>query len=303
MNLPTQAPAAIVIVNYGSHDLIERDFGSLDLASVNANIYVVDNFKSDADTRSINRICERHQWVLEINDCNEGFGAGVNRGVTRAQQEGCWAYLIVNPDVELTDSAMQALFAHLREEPNTVVSPLINRPDGRPWFAGGSLDMHTGAVRTSVPVDMSLPTSWLSGACLGITDQVWRNSGGFDENYFMYWEDLDFTARCRAAGADLAVDQDVVVTHDVGGTQGGVKSPMYTYYNCRNRLLYAAKWLSESQRKQWISSTGSRSYEILLRGAGRKALLHWTSVSAAARGTAAGLKIARRVPSPGGGRV
>lgn len=287
------ARAAIVVVNYGSHALIDKNFRSRDLIGLNATLYIVDNFTTPAERAAIAQVCDRDRWVLVPSERNEGFGAGVNRGVRQALSDGAQSLLIVNPDLEISDAVALQLLADVQQQPRRVVSPAIDSSAGKPWFRGGDLNVSTGAVRTSQSVDMSLPHSWLSGACVALDRSIWEASGGFDPDYFLYWEDLDFSQRCRRAGAQLALRSDLLAVHAVGGTQGHGKSPVYTYYNCRNRLLYAAKWLDTSQRRLWVRHTPSRSYEILLRG-GRRALVQWSQVSAALRGSFAGLRLARK---------
>lgn len=284
---------ALVVVNFASAALIDRNFAEIDLESFDAQLYVVDNFSTGAERGIIGTVCERHGWALVTSKKNVGFGQGVNIGVNSAIRDGATAALIVNPDVTMSTQVARDLLEVARTG-NVAVCPQINNPKGKPAFVGGDLDLATGLARTSKPVDMSLTTSWISGACLALSADLWRASGGFDPAYFMYWEDIDFSQRCRRAGASLVVRNDLTVIHSVGATQGSGKSALYTYYNCRNRLLYAANWLSATERKQWSKRTLSASYEILRRGNGRRSLFSWSQVNAAVRGSLAGLRILRR---------
>jgi len=133
---------------------------------------------------------------------------------------------------------------------------------------------------------------------------LWRTLGGFDARYFLYWEDVDLSWRARRAGADLAVVKDVTVFHDVGGTQkhgqdGSAKSPVYVYYNCRNRLVFAAQHLGRLDRTRWLLTSPRYAWAVLQRG-GRRALarsplrLIWAAVG----GTVAGAAYATGVLRP-----
>lgn len=290
MNRPQRS--AVVVVNYGSHALLERNFSRLDFNALGARVYVVDNYHDTHERDAITRACARQRWTLVANKANTGFGDGVNIGVTRALDDGARSLLIVNPDVTLTTEVAAELL-RATADGITAVCPRINDPTGRPGFVGGSLDLKSGMVRTSQPVNMAMRTSWLSGACIALSDSLWRSTGGFDPTYFMYWEDVDFSQRCRNVGATLLVREDLTVIHAVGGTQGHRKSALYTYFNCRNRLLYAARWLTPSQQWQWVRRTPSCSYEILLRGQGRRGLVNLPRLAAAIRGSVAGLIIVR----------
>ena len=67
------------------------------------------------------------------------------------------------------------------------------------------------------------------------------------------------------------VRNDLVVTHDVGATQGTGKSAVYLRFNSRNRLLFASKWLPKRIQRRWIRQTPAESYRVLVRaGADRR---------------------------------
>jgi GT2 family glycosyltransferase len=105
----------------------------------------------------------------------------------------------------------------------------------------------------------------VSGACLAITSQAWLALGGFSADYFMYWEDVDFCLRCQRAGGSIVLLDEVRVTHSVGGTQGTGRSRLYYYYNCRNRLVFAAKNLSGDQQLAWLLRTPSDLRKVVRR--------------------------------------
>jgi GT2 family glycosyltransferase len=110
----------------------------------------------------------------------------------------------------------------------------------------------------------------------------------------MYWEDVDFSVRAHRSGALLSLLTEVTVTHDSGGTQRSTsqplsKSPLYMRYNCRNRLVMAAKLIDPAWHRSWLIRTPSYAREVALRS-GRRALLRRPSlVLAAFVGTLEGL--------------
>ena len=99
---------------------------------------------------------------------------------------------------------------------------------------------------------------WVSGAVMTMSADLWRRVGGFDEDYFLYWEDIDFCRRVHEVGGTIRVDESVTAFHDEGGTQEGgrgrAKSETYYYFNIRNRSLYARKWLPPAARRRWLRS-------------------------------------------------
>ncbi len=276
----------IVVVNFASADLIERCLGPVDLPG--AQIVIVDNRSTDAERRSALALAKQHDWDLVLMPDNRGFGAGVNAGVRRAAELGATCYLLLNPDTIVSAETVDELRGAVIEAPGALVSPRLVDEQGRITFAGSVLDLRDGRVSSQAkwkPTPDRLP--WLTAACLAVHSDLWRSAGGFDETYFMYWEDVDFSERCRRVGATMVLRDDLVVVHDQGGTQGArrgrAKSSLYYYYNARNRMIYATRWLDRRGIRRWLWHTPAVTLEIFLRG-GRRQLIEspgraWAAVS------------------------
>jgi GT2 family glycosyltransferase len=200
----------------------------------------------------------------------------------------------------VTAEVVAELAATVRADHDVAVAPRIVRPDGSLWFGGGVISLDEARTRlvpdgAGAPVapDSSRTPPWLSGACFAMHRDLWTTVAGFDDDYFLYWEDVDLSYRVVKAGGRLAVRQDLVAVHDVGGTQHDVtqraKSSTYYYYSCRNRLVFAAKHLDRRDRRRWVRTTPADSRRVLLRG-GRRQLVAphrtlWPVVKGAAAGT------------------
>ncbi len=195
--------------------------------------------------------------------------------------------------------------------PLTLAAPTILRPDGSTWFRGSDLYLADGRIRSAArraqhPGQATEP--WLTGACLLVTDELWTRVGGFSDDYFLYWEDVDLSRKVVEAGGSLRVVEDAVAVHAEGGTQsaghesaGQAKSGTYYYHNIRNRLLYGARHLDAATLRRWRLLTPVIAYEVLLQG-GRRQFAHPVApVSAAVRGILDGYRLSggwRAVPSP-----
>lgn len=131
--------------------------------------------------------------------------------------------------------------------------------------------------------------------------ELWEELGGFDEEYFLYWEDVDLSVRATRIGAALIVETGATAVHDEGGTQHGheQKSDLYYYFNIRNRLLFAARNLPPADIRRWLRSTPAESWQILLRGGRRQFLRRTGPWRAALRGTRDGRRYARRALKAG----
>lgn len=269
----------VVCVNFGSADLLEADFGPL-VREARVTGVVVDNFSTLLERERIARLSEVWDWELVASD-NGGFGAGVNQGVLRALQLGCDTLVVINPDAQIPAQALDALINRVRDaaEP-TLAAPTVYRPDGSVWFAGADLYVADGRIRSRArQLADRERRPWVSGALFALTADTWQMVGGFDEDYFMYWEDVDFSWRLLESGGRLEVLEDIAAVHAEGGTQGvgqdksgGAKSSLYYRYNIRNRLLFAAKHLDSEGWNAWLRQTPRVSWEILLQGGRRQFL-------------------------------
>ena len=158
--------------------------------------------------------------------------------------------LLLNPDAVLDRKAVLSLLARAEREPRSLVAPVLTDSEGRVVADRAVVclaDWSMRSPRSSKPIPPGGTHPWLSGACLALSTRLFETVGGFDERYFLYWEDVDFSRRVVSSGGALVLAREAVAVHDEGGTQrdgdadaGPAKSDAYYYYNIRNRLLYAA---------------------------------------------------------------
>jgi GT2 family glycosyltransferase len=167
---------------------------------------------------------------------------------------------------------LSALVTTVRSHERALVAPRILRPDGG-VYSRGLTYLHradgTMSGRRTAPDDVP----WLSGACLALGAELWAGLGGFDEDYFLYWEDVDLSWRAVALGARLEVVDDAHVVHDEGGTQesrGRAKSETYYRYDIRNRMLFARKNLAPAEVRRWRRALPRAARAVALRGGRRQ---------------------------------
>jgi GT2 family glycosyltransferase len=284
----------VVVVSYGDPSVLLAN--PLLRASRDWHVVVVENFSTIDNRAAAQVLAVQHGWDLVEPRSNLGFGAGANLGFSRAAAVGSDVVLFVNPDATLDAGSATTLSTYVRAHPDTLAAPRIVRADGSTWFAGGTLDLHTGLTRTTGRSE-SLPTTvpWLTGACLAALADSWARRGGFADEYFLYWEDIDLSVRWARSGGALAVLDEARCTHAVGATQHttsvGAKSASYYYFNCRNRLLFARNHLTRGTRWRWALNALGYARAVLLRG-GRRQLVHpRQTIVPAIRGTLAGLRL------------
>lgn len=298
---------AVVVVNYGSSDLLAVNLVQLCEASPEVTVVVVDNFSTAGERSAVGALAVEQGWHLVELDENRGFGGGVNVAARKALDLGCRDLLVLNPDALIKREAMLTMARAIPVHRRAIAAPVIRTSEGRIWFAGIDLYLESGEMRrTKSRADFpnSLVEPWLTGACLWITREAWEAIGEFDESYFLYWEDVDYSVRARRAGCTLLLVEGAEAIHDEGGTQradgGGTtaKSMGYYYYNIRNRMLFATKHLDADGVRRWRRADLTQAWGVLLRG-GRRQFLHSAApIRAALRGIRDGRRIASQALRP-----
>ncbi|MFT7710507.1 glycosyltransferase family 2 protein [Clavibacter tessellarius] len=311
--MPRPAFLAVVVVNYGSADLVRENVLPLIERLDDALLVVVDNRTDDAERERVRELAAHPSTRVHgvYPDGNTGFGTGMNIGVDAARGLGAREFLLLNPDATIEPDQLAVLRRAVAADPLALVAPLILRPDGSTWFRGSDLYLADGRIRSAARRAQHPGLTvepWLTGACLLVTDELWTRVGGFSDDYFLYWEDVDLSRKVVEAGGRLRVVEEAVAVHAEGGTQsaghasaGQAKSGTYYYHNVRNRLLYGARHLDAAALRRWRLLTPVIAYEVLLQG-GRRQFAHPVApVSAAVRGIVDGYRLSggwRAVPSP-----
>jgi GT2 family glycosyltransferase len=179
--------------------------------------------------------------VLRTRD-NPGFGAAVNAGVAWLGP-GPWdALIVLNNDIEVASGYLDAAVAALRSPGVAVAAgPLyLDRPGGRLWYAGGSVNWVTGTVRQATSrtaASRGREVGFVPGAAFAVGPEAWRQSDGFDGSYFLYNEDVDFCLRLRRRGWRLLYTPTMVAVHRLGAVTGSAaRSPLYLELMAATRL-------------------------------------------------------------------
>lgn len=220
----TESNVWVVGVSYRSARLMIDCLRSLatERASpgVSLRAVVIDNASGDFPLLS-QAVAENGwgSWVeLILAPRNGGFGYGNNLGIQRALEHGADCVLLLNPDTQVRPGAVGSLAAFLRSRPDVAIAgPSFENVDGTEWpmaFRFPSIGTELCAAlgvglvtrllgdrtvaKRMPPVTQRV--DWVSGAAMMIRAEVFRAIGGFDEGYFLYFEETDFCFRAARAG-------------------------------------------------------------------------------------------------------
>ena len=299
---------AIVVVSYDSAALLERTLARVAEDSPEARIVVVDNYSTPEAREELVALASARGWEAVLPETNTGFGGGMNLGAARARELGADLLVLLNPDAVIARSDLIRLAARAHADRLALVAPVLKDSTGRIVSDGIVVCLADGSMRSRRsprPIPPGGTQPWLSGACLALSADLFEAAGGLDARYFLYWEDVDFSARVLAAGGSLDLARDAVAVHDEGGThsesqsqdsgqegsEDRSKSDIYYYYNVRNRLLYAGLHLDRATQRRWVATAGRAAREIVLRGGKRQLLRTRRPLVTAAQATRDGLRL------------
>lgn len=172
------------------------------------------------------RLARRLRDVRSIRlGSNMGFTGGNNRGIAQALESGCDYVWVLNNDTEVEADCLSRLIRLAEQEENVgcVGGKILHfdRPD-RVWFGGGTLSRlraigkHRGAgAMDDISEDSPEEVTFLTGCSMLLPADVLRTVGCFEEDFFIYLEDVEMSMRLRAAGYRLLYDPRARLYHKV----------------------------------------------------------------------------------------
>lgn len=264
---PVKPRVTLITVTYNSEAVVGRmlePFSSED----EVEIVVVDNGSVDGSTDLVRRVVP-DATLLECPD-NPGFAVAVNRGADAATGTHL---LLLNPDARISLADMWSCVELLEREPTLgVVAPHVQHPLGRRkameagrdatnwrmfnhWSGlsrlSGMTRLFEGMYLLDASVRASRDVDWVSGACLFVRTDVWRQLGGMSERWFMYAEDIEFCLRVLDAGFRVRLHLDARAEHAIGNSSASASRSsissawllnLYDLYKLRHRPSLVQSW-------------------------------------------------------------
>jgi GT2 family glycosyltransferase len=250
---------AVVIVNYNGERLLPECLAALRAQTLApAEVVVADNGSRDGSLALL-RAHHPNVGVLELGR-NHGFAGGANRGV--AATRAPWV-CVLNSDATPAPDWLERLTAAPRSATTWALgSVLVSASSGRIESAGDQYDPAGFAYKllrdrplSDLPAD-TYPVFAAPGAAPVFRRDVFEQLGGYEERFFLYYEDVDLAFRAVLAGYHALLVPDALVTHRLGATtRSHARARFYVARNsvwCAVRcmptaapLALARRWLSE----------------------------------------------------------
>jgi len=238
---------SILIVTYNSSDTIQACLESVFTACKDllAEVVVVDNHSSDGTAEILEQIIPEHVTLsLQMNRTNRGFAVGNNQALKLARGEHI---MILNPDTIVKPGTFAGLLSALRaDETIGAVAPQLQFPDGgiqrtcRRFPTHGDVIYHVLGLASLFPQSKhfngwkmgdfdhrsSQTVDQPAGAALLVRGELLRELRGFDENFPMFFNDVDLCKRIWEAGFEIWYLPAHVIQHLGGASVKQVKMQM-----------------------------------------------------------------------------
>lgn len=254
---------AVVTVTYSPGEVLSTFLDTLaDATKRTVHVVLADNGSTDGAPEEA--AATREDVTLLRTGGNLGYGRAANRGVRSLPPEYGWV-VVANPDIEWRPGSLDALLDAADRWPIAgSLGPLIHEPDGsvypsarlvpslgrgighallfrvwpgNPWTRGYRQSSLAIAERTA---------GWLSGSCVLLRRMAFEEVGGFDERYFMYFEDVDLGERLGKAGWQNVYIPTAEVVHLGGHATARTSQAMLAeHHRSTYRYLasrYSAPW-------------------------------------------------------------
>lgn len=208
----------VSVVSHGQNALVNALLGDLQRhAADRIKLLITENVPDAAPLATGGLSCS-----VEIiaNSCARGFGANHNAAFERCATP---YFLVMNPDIRVDSDFLAPLLPAFADPRVGVAGPLVRSPAGRTEDSVRRFPTAASLLR-KLFVDRAAPdyavgtepleVDWLAGMCMLFRSDAYRAVGGFDEGYFLYYEDVDICRRLHARGAAVLYEPRAAVIHD-----------------------------------------------------------------------------------------
>ncbi len=224
-----QKKVYIIIVNYKGKNSLNACLRSVYASDyLEKEVVVVDNASKDGSLEEAKKQFTRAHFI--ISEKNRGFASGANLGIRFALERTAEYILLLNNDAKLERKTLSKMMRFAEKLGPSIVSPKIVFPDGKEWFSGGKINwvrfrsQHKGYKANKKDQEN---TEYVPGCAMLIEKTLFSTIGLFDEQFFLYYEDVDFCLRAHKAKFPIKVLLTEKVFHEERSEKNQVKKVYY----------------------------------------------------------------------------
>lgn len=226
---------SFIIVNYKSRELLEKCISSIKRTAL--------SFSHETIIVSNDGEVFNFPEIKTINlENNLGFGVGCNAGAKIAQGE---ILCFLNPDIEIISNDFQKIISEFENDPKLgIIGPKLVTENNKvqEWGAGKEINFfdiignNLGFKRSRKiwTSEKRVECAWVSGACLFIKKNLFERLNGFDEKFFLYFEDIDLCKRIKKFGYKIIYFPKFVIKHFGGRSFENKKYQKKYYYSSQD---------------------------------------------------------------------
>lgn len=241
--MTSQPLITLSIVSHGDAEKITRLLASLQTHEQDISrfqLILTDNLQDDLPGVNSSPWASLH--VLR-NPRRMGFAQNHNQAFALAQGR---YYAILNPDLIFEQPVFERLIAHLQAHRADLIAPQIVDENGTIQDSFRRLPTPLDIIRRRLPGykfhpplpdnDGMFRPDWMAGMFLLMESNLFRQLGGMDERYRLYFEDVDFCSRARLQGMKLLVDTQTRVRHDA--QRSSRRNPYFLFLHTQSALRF-----------------------------------------------------------------
>lgn len=235
----------VIIVHFGSIENTKKAIESVEKYASFRQIIVINN---NPEIKLEDELEKKKHRIFINNEKNLGFAAAANIGIKLSIEDSADYVLLLNNDATIAHDVVNSLLqVFKRNEIIGIVGPVIKfkRENKFYYDMGGTVDGHTGRAHhlneevriASDPIQVQ----YISGCCMMIKKEVIDVIGGFDERFFLYYEDVDYCLRAYYAGFDTYLLPTSVINHKLSASVG-YNSKKSIYHLIRSGKKFGKKY-------------------------------------------------------------
>ncbi len=260
----------IVVLSWnGKEDTLECLKSLKEVTYPNHRVLVVDNASTDGTPDALRSAFPSVELI--VNKTNLRYAGGNNAGIRHALGKGAEYILLLNNDTTVKPDFLTNLVSAAEGVSGTgMAAPKIyySGDPNRIWYAGGRISWwqgwisHNGVREIDTgQYDVQVETEYITGCCMLVRRRVIEQVGVFDETYYIYGEDSDWSIRTSRAGYKLLYVPSASIWHKLSVSSGGHLSWFKNWNKLKSQLRLMTRY---AKPYHWLTIPFGMIYSVIL---------------------------------------